>query len=70
MTIRSCLLRHSLPLVNLLEASLAIKEPPSGGANKWALKPFALELVKSLVLLCQTSCETLLTEWLARPHAR
>jgi hypothetical protein len=31
LTIRSCLLRRSLPWVNLLEASLAMKElPPEG----------------------------------------
>jgi hypothetical protein len=39
--IRGCLLWCGLPRVSLLEASLAYKEPPPGGANKWALEPFA-----------------------------
>jgi hypothetical protein len=36
---KGCLLRCGLPRLNLLEASLAVKEPRSSEANEWALEP-------------------------------
>jgi hypothetical protein len=52
--VRGCLLRCGLPWVNLLEASLAMKELPPEG--------LPLEWVKSFILLCHASCVTLSKE--------
>ena len=70
LTVRGCLLWHGLPRLNLLKASLAMKELPPEGLAIGPWSPLPLELVKSFVLLCHAGCVTLLKEWPTRPRAR
>lgn len=70
LTVRSCLLRSGLPWVNLLEASLVVKEPYLEGLTGGPWSSLPLELIKLLILLCHTSgCMTLSKEWPIEPHA-